>query len=238
MKKHYWYILLTYVIMLFSGYFGYPLLLQLGVDRSQVIGYWNIISFAIGVIVVLLLLRKDRGDYDLRGKPASPASSAAWAIGGIFLAFLAQVIAANIESQLLGIKPGSENTKQIMDIVKVTPLMIFVVSIAGPVLEEIVFRKIIFGTIYKRTNFILAALISSVIFAVVHRDPAHILLYSAMGFTFAFLYVKTKRIIVPIIAHLSMNTIVVVIQYVYSDDIERMMKDAEQLQSIIGGNFL
>ncbi|MBS2967482.1 CPBP family intramembrane metalloprotease [Metabacillus sp. KIGAM252] len=238
MKRHYWYILLTYVIMLFSGLVGYRLLLLLGVDRGQVVGLWNIISFSVGLTVVLLLLRKDRGDFDLRGTPASPSSAAGWAIGGIFLAFLAQIIAANIEIQLFGIKPGSENTQRIMDIVKVTPLMIFVVSIAGPILEEIVFRKIIFGTIYKRTNFVLAALISSVIFAVVHQDPAHILLYSAMGFTFAFLYVKTKRIIVPIIAHLSMNTLVVVIQYVYRDDIERLMKDAEQLQSIIGGNFL
>lgn len=230
--------MLTYVVMQFSIFAGAPLLLSLGVERNQVIGYWNIISFAAGLAIVLFLLRKDKGETDLRGTPASASSSAAWAVGGIFLAFLAQVIAANIESQLLGIKPGSENTQQIMEIVRLTPLMVFVVSIAGPILEEIIFRKIIFGTIYKRTNFILAAVISSVIFAVVHQDPAHILLYTAMGLTFAFLYVKTKRIIVPIIAHVFMNTLVVIIQYVYSDDIERMLKEAEQLQSIIGGTFL
>nr|WP_155114075.1 type II CAAX endopeptidase family protein [Metabacillus mangrovi] len=234
-KKHYWFILLTYVLVLFSAPAGIPLLKWLGVDPGQIFGIWNIIAFSIGLIIILFLLRKDRGENDLRGEPASPASSAGWAFGGIFLAFFAQIIAANIETQLLGIPAGSENTQQIMEIVKSTPLMIFVVSIAGPILEEIVFRKILFGTIYKKTNFILAAVISSVIFAVVHGDPAHILLYSAMGFTFAFLYVKTKRIIVTIIAHLSMNTFVVIIQYVFADDIQKMLEEAEKLQSIIGG---
>ena len=63
----------------------------------------------------------------------------------------------------------------------------------------------------------------------------HVILYSAMGFTFAFLYVKTKRIIVPIIAHVTMNTMVVLLQSVFREDIERMIKEAEKIQSFIGG---
>ncbi len=46
----------------------------------------------------------------------------------------------------------------------------------------------------------------------IHLDFLHILVYTAMGFVFAFLYVQTKRIIVPIIVHAGMNTLVVVAQ--------------------------
>jgi membrane protease YdiL (CAAX protease family) len=59
-----------------------------------------------------------------------------------------------------------------------------------------------------------------------------------MGFTFAFLYVKTKRIIVPIFAHVAMNTMVVIVQTVFREDIEKMMKQVEEMQQvqvIIGG---
>ena len=66
-------------------------------------------------------------------------------------------------------------------------------------------------------------------------EPQHILLYSAMGFTFAFLYVKTKHILVPIFAHVAMNTLVVVIQSVYKDEIDELIREAESLQNFIGG---
>ena len=61
------------------------------------------------------------------------------------------------------------------------------------------------------------------------------ILYSAMGFTFAFLYVKTKHILVPIFAHVAMNTMVVVMQTVYKDEIEKLMREAEAIQNFIGG---
>ncbi|GAA3317464.1 hypothetical protein GCM10020331_016320 [Ectobacillus funiculus] len=45
-----------------------------------------------------------------------------------------------------------------------------------------------------------------------------------MGIVFAFLYVRTQRIIVPITAHVMMNTFVVLVNLVFKDDIERMMQ--------------
>jgi uncharacterized protein len=101
-----------------------------------------------------------------------------------------------------------------------------------------VFRKIIFGVLYEKMNFFFAALVSSIIFALAHFEPEHVILYSAMGFTFAFLYVKTKRILVPIFAHVAMNTSVVLIQSIYKDEIQKIMKEAEQIQGFIGGLFL
>lgn len=124
-----------------------------------------------------------------------------------------------------------------MALVKSLPLLVIVVSIIGPILEEIIFRQIIFGSLYKKFNFFISALISSLIFAVVHMDFTHLLIYTAMGFTFAFLYVRTKRIIVPIFAHVAMNTFVVVVQTIFADDIERIMKQAEKLQQTFIGGF-
>jgi membrane protease YdiL (CAAX protease family) len=59
-----------------------------------------------------------------------------------------------------------------------------------------------------------------------------------MGFVFAFLYARTKLIIVPIIAHVLMNTIVILSQTIFADKIIEMQKQAEQMQFIFGGMFL
>jgi len=73
-----------------------------------------------------------------------------------------------------------------------------------------------------------------VLFSVVHLDFSHLLIYTAMGFTFAFLYVRTNRIIVPIFAHVAMNTLVVLLQ-TFREPIEEYLKNVEKMQMIIGG---
>lgn len=237
MKKEYWIILIVYIAMQLSGIIGIPLIALigglLGHSNQEIAQFsvpmWILISFTITLIVILILLRKEMLHPIRSSGMLSLRESIFWAISGIFLAFFAQSIAAYIEL-MLGIEMGSENTEQIVGLIKIAPIVIVVTSIFGPILEEIVFRKILFGALYGRTNFFIAGLISSIIFALAHGEPEHLILYSAMGFTFAFLYVKTKRIMVPIFAHVSMNTIVVILQL--NQD---LILQYEKIQSIIGG---
>ncbi|RAS75735.1 CPBP family intramembrane glutamic endopeptidase [Priestia endophytica] len=236
MTKRYWYVILTYVLMQLSGYPVLYALMKMNVfsTRSELVTanvYWTIISFILALIITLLLLRPD---MNMR-KKYNWSKLITWAILGVFMALLAQGIASNIETNVFGVNPESENTQNIMRLVEVVPLLIAVVSIIGPILEEVVFRKIIFGSLYGRSNFFIAAIISSFIFALVHQDFSHLLVYMAMGLTFAFLYVKTSSILVPIFAHVSMNTFVVMMQYVFKDDIEKYIEQQEKLQQIFGG---
>ncbi|WP_042353101.1 CPBP family intramembrane glutamic endopeptidase [Bacillus massiliigorillae] len=245
MKKEYIIVILAYLIMQFSGIIGMPLFAffakQMHISSTQIeiasFAYWSIFSFIITLIIALFVLRKDfRSTTSLLRdrKQESISTSILWAILGVFLAFFAQSFAILIES-MIGIGSGSENTHFLVDVIESIPLFAIVTAIVGPILEELVFRKIIFGTFYKKYNFVISAFISSLIFGLAHFEFEHIILYTAMGFTFAFLYVKTNRILVPIFAHVAMNTTVVVTQISYREDIDSMLKDMEQLQSIIGG---
>ncbi|MGS2779870.1 CPBP family intramembrane glutamic endopeptidase [Robertmurraya sp. GLU-23] len=245
MKREYWFILIAYIAMQLSSFIGVPItslvLEMIGFETNHSQGFagvtWLVISFTITLVIVLQLLRNEMVNANAVRNGASLGRSILWAIIGVFLALFAQAFAANIE-RLIGIEVGSDNTQQILRIIESFPIMIVVSSVIGPILEEIVFRKIIFGAFYKRFNFFISALLSSVIFSFAHMEPEHTLLYSAMGFTFAYLYVKTNRILVPIVAHVSMNTFVVLVQSVYREDIEKLIKQAEQMQSFIGGFFL
>jgi hypothetical protein len=198
----------------------------------DIVIYWSILSFALGLVIVLLLMRPD-----MKMGSARDASGAGqiilWSFLGLFMAYFGQGLAALIEMEIFGIDPGSENTQQIMDIARLTPLFMIVPAIFAPILEEIIFRKIIFGEFHKRMNFFFAALLSAFVFGIIHGEPEHLLIYTTMGFVFAFLYVKTKRIIVPIIVHAAMNSLVVFAQYnMDPEEIERIL---EELQFILIG---
>lgn len=236
MNKRYWYVILTYIVMQFSSVIFIPVLIkQFSIDGFQAFIYWNMFSFVAGLFIILSFMLPDMK------KPKAPGAATIggiliWSISGIFIAYVAQIIAALIEMNVLGIKPGSENTAVIMDISRAAPIFIIIPTLIAPILEEIIFRKIIFGALYTRSNFFIAAIISSLIFGLIHGEPAHMLVYTTMGFVFAALYVKTKRIIVPIIAHMGMNSIAVIAQYsVDPEEIERMLKELEQLQMIFLG---
>lgn len=238
MKKEYWFVIITYIAMQLSGIVGMPIFTVIGSalgipsDELEVksAAYWIVFSFLAALIVILFLLRKDMKENTELTQTSVPVSFL-WAIAGVFLAFFAQNIAGNIE-QMLGVETESENTQNLVSLIYKVPMVIFVTSVIGPILEEIIFRKIIFGSLYKRFNFFISALLSSIIFGLAHGELEHLLLYAAMGFTFAFLYAKTGRILVSIAAHVAMNTLVVIIQVVYREDIEKLSDTA---QAFIGG---
>ncbi|MFC4025476.1 CPBP family intramembrane glutamic endopeptidase [Oceanobacillus longus] len=234
MARRYWYVILTYIIVQFSGILGAPLLLNVfPISAFDAVVYWTIFSFIAGLVVILFIMKPDMQMQSARNA-ATTGTVILWSVLGIFMALFAQGIAATIEMEVLGIDPGSANTQQIMDITRAAPLFMLIPAIIAPILEELIFRKIIFGTFYKRMNFFLAGLLSALIFGFIHGEPQHILIYASMGFVFAFLYVKTKRILVPIIVHAGMNTMVVLAQYSLTP--EEIQQQLDQLQTIfIGG---
>ncbi|MFZ4453429.1 CPBP family intramembrane glutamic endopeptidase [Salibacterium aidingense] len=239
MTKRYWWILIVYILMQLSGLIGIPVLFGMGMSREESAAAWSMGSFIAALIVIIFLVlpeRKTTRHPHLRKSSAGQAVK--WAILGVFMAFIAQYIAILIETYALGIEPGSQNTQDILSVVELFPLFAVIVAVIGPILEEVVFRKVIFGAFYKRFNFVISALLSSLIFSVVHFDFTHVLIYTAVGFTFSFLYVKTGRILVPIIAHVSMNSYAILVQVLLGEQLQDMQEELEQLNFILGGLVL
>jgi membrane protease YdiL (CAAX protease family) len=88
------------------------------------------------------------------------------------------------------------------------------IAIFGPILEEILTKKIILDTLRKRTNVYIACLITSLIFALLHMELASLIPYTLGALVYAFLYVKTNRLIVPIVAHMTINTLAVLMRLI------------------------
>ena len=133
-----------------------------------------------------------------------------WGIGGIFLAFAVQIIALLLEKFLFAIPAGSANTQNIIELVHHYPLYILAVSVGGPIMEELVFRRSLIAVLSQKIRPLYAALISAFAFAVAHQD-GHLLLYFALGMTFYFLYQRTGRIWTSMLSHCLMNLLVILI---------------------------
>ncbi|MDC3414225.1 CPBP family intramembrane metalloprotease [Aquibacillus sp. 3ASR75-11] len=235
MPQRYWYVILTYILMQLSSVIAVPIIETFGVTRLNAMVGWSVFSFFLALLVVLYLLKEDMQKGSERGA-AKIGNVILWCIAGVFMAYIAQYAAVLIETYVFKIEPASENTMNIMQISKAAPIFIIVPVLIAPILEEIIFRKIIFGSLYERMNLLLAVIGSALIFALIHMEPTHLLIYSSMGLVFAYLYVKTKRIIVPIVTHMAMNTIAVITQFnLTPEDYERMREQMKQLQMILIG---
>ncbi|TQR21408.1 CPBP family intramembrane glutamic endopeptidase [Psychrobacillus vulpis] len=228
------YILIVYCIMQLSGAIFAPLLLKLFVSmdvenpRLVASGWWVFLSFGIATLITLLLIRRDNSFLrPMKGKMSPIWQTIGWGFLGFLLVFFGQGIAAYIELAL-GIEPGSENTAQFIEIAHSVPLAIFSIVIFAPILEELIFRRIIFGSLLPKTNFVVAAAVSAIVFAIIHFDFTHILLYAVSGFIFAFIYYKTKRILASIISHMLLNGFVVLFQF-YGEAIQEFLKTYSQM---------
>ncbi len=220
-QKTAFYVLITYIAVQLSGFlltiplvksFFLHFFSQDGNEEIALAAWWSTISFAIAFLVCIFLIFKNKNFWDVfKGEKASIPVSIGWGILGFFLVFLGQTIGAIIESGL-GLDNGSENTEAIIKLSEVAPIMIVATVILGPILEELVFRRVVFGSIVQTQNFWVAGIISSIIFALIHFDFTHIILYTISGFIFAFLYYKTRRLLTSIIAHMMLNGFVTIIQ--------------------------
>ena len=90
-------------------------------------------------------------------------------------------------------------------------ILLLVVGIIGPILEELVFRKFIIDRIRPYGEF-LAVLFSALTFGMFHGNFYQLFYAFAIGFVLAFIYVRTKNIIYPVILHIAFNTYSVIQQ--------------------------
>lgn len=142
-----------------------------------------------------------------------------------FLVMILLQLFLGIILQILGIFFGfdarSANTTEIAGLVKQQPLFILFVVFFAPVLEELVFRKAIFGYLYdilsengEKLRFLTASILTGVIFGIPHDGfSPQLVVYIIMSMVFSYAYRLSSNIVAPIVAHMLMNALVMIIQY-------------------------
>lgn len=193
--------------------------------------YTQVILFIIAAILIIWLNLIIKNPTSLeKGFKEPKRYIIPWALLGFVIVMVYQIMAGVINMWIFGQPQQSPNTQKIMAIARQLPIFILLISCVGPILEEYVFRKVLFGEIYNKIKgnrivaFLIASIISSLLFALAHDDMKFILIYFGMGMLFSLAYVLTKRIAVPILIHMFQNGLVVIMQYFFGDTLKNLQE--------------
>jgi len=80
------------------------------------------------------------------------------------------------------------------------------VALLVPFAEELLFRGLLFRYIRQEKSFIFSAILSSVLFSLLHFNLGSFPFTFLLGFTTAFIFERTKSMFYPFLVHMGVNT--------------------------------
>lgn len=110
----------------------------------------------------------------------------------------------------IGVQP--EGVRQVTDSVRDPSVLIptlLVLAVLAPVVEELVFRGLLYGWVAGRWGPLPAFIVSSLVFAAAHAEPAHVVLVIPLGFWFGWLRWRTNSLWPTLITHMINNAFAV-----------------------------
>lgn len=84
-------------------------------------------------------------------------------------------------------------------------IYIICTGILGPILEELLFRGIVFNKLKTFNRQMKSILLVTIIFAIFHTNPVQMLYAFCLGFILIYSYEKYKNIMAPILVHIASN---------------------------------
>lgn len=111
------------------------------------------------------------------------------------------------------------------------PLGLLSIALLAPILEEMLFRGAIEGRLLRMwQNPWGAIIVSSLVFGVVHMNPAQIPFAFLLGVMFGWLYYRTGSLLPGIIGHVLNNSVAAVNMILYGDiPLEEQVQDTEMM---------
>ena len=219
-KREFWLGLIYIPLHLFLiGSIAYLILQALGRTVSMI--ELNLIALLIGTVYLMLIMRRFLQASFTRFLAFGTRNFRVFTIGyGLRIALGIPITIAIMSLAPAGSpNPNQEAVSGMMDTYFLPSL--FLVVVLAPIVEEILFRGVIFGPLHRR-NRVLAYTVSTLVFAFIHvaaflllEFHSHLfltmLLYIPMGISLCWAYEKSGNIWTPILLHGVMNLIAVLL---------------------------
>lgn len=137
---------------------------------------------------------------DLKKLTQKPGMSVLQIVAGFFLVLYSSVIGAYL-LQALGMSGNSANQQAIQSLFRndsLNQILLFVLLVVlTPVVEEIVFRKVVFGFLEPKIGPVWTIVVSGAIFGIVHTvsagDFVNSIPYVLMGFALGYVYWWSRK---------------------------------------------
>lgn len=175
------------------------------------------VQSAIPIAAVYLVIIKARGlSWSDIGFTATSARWAARAVGIAFLVLPAMLV-VNLATQALAGRPFRNPQLEFL-----APAgfswegllgMLLVVAIIAPIVEETVFRGLLYGWLRRRLGVAAAALLSALIFAFGHGILMLVPALVVTGLVLALVYERSGSLWPPIVVHGTINAVMTIALY-------------------------
>lgn len=142
-----------------------------------------------------------------------------WKTGWLaVIAALLGIYSLNIAAEMLALPDLMENTFINM---ASTPLGWLTIGIAGPIVEEFVFRESVLGYMLRhQVKPWTAIILSAFIFGIIHLNPAQIPFAIGIGLVLGVIYYKTGNIVLTSTIHIVNNSAAVWQMYVMGTEMK------------------
>lgn len=184
-----------------------------GADVSQLIYY--VLLSAIGLYILYLIRKKRSGETSFSVSFSYMSTIPFIILGGWVLTFGA----VNPISDLIPVPEILREELDKLNNMAGVPTF-FMMVIAAPIFEELIYRGIILDGLLKKYSPFVAILVSGVLFGLVHLNPWQFVAGFILGIFFGWIYYKTRNLTLTMILHAAIN-LVGYFQIVYSDVLEQ-----------------
>jgi membrane protease YdiL (CAAX protease family) len=132
-------------------------------------------------------------------------------VAALFAVRVGTVIQLIVSNQTKHVQAGFEHFSVNAHAPAVTALSValavITIVVIAPIIEEIVFRGLLFGALAPRLGVLAAAIVSALLFGLIHGDPVLFPTLAALGFVAALSYAATGNLVVPIALHALNNAL-------------------------------
>jgi membrane protease YdiL (CAAX protease family) len=115
-------------------------------------------------------------------------------------------LALSIAASQVGLEP--QGIKEAMEVVREPGMLVpslAVIAGLAPLVEELVFRGLLYGWMAGRWGTVAAWIVSSLAFAAAHIEPAHIILVLPLALWFGWLRRRADSLLPSLVAHMVNN---------------------------------
>lgn len=195
--------------------------------------YWYLWAMNIAVMYVIafpvfyLIIRKMRTVNRYQSKIRASEFFALLMVGEAFM-YLGSIVGTWLNSFFsifVGEMPENTTSELIMN----SPIwiVIIVAVIIGPIVEELMFRKLMIDRLSVYGDKI-AIIVSSIAFGIFHGNFYQFFYAALLGLVLGYVYTKTANIVYPIIMHMFINFWGSIIPLLINKPMERYYELAEQ----------
>lgn len=143
----------------------------------------------------------------------------------ILLWGVAVLLASSVVLEPLLLLFPKEEYQNVTDMVGLGGWAILSVVVCAPILEEILFRGLIFESCRERFGSGAAVLISALLFGLVHGVPVQIINAFVVGLIFGYIYLRTGSLLSVIILHAINNGIAYISLAFFGDAADTTLRD-------------